>query len=102
MSLIGHYMLSGIERIEGAGSDFNIYPNPTTSQIFIEGNLIHQTDLRFEVYSITGGTLFNVKLNEAIGFIRQTIDLGSYSDGLYVLVIRSNGSTIGRRIIKTN
>jgi len=71
-------------------SNISIYPNPTTDVIFIETNAI------FNV------AIFNVLGEKIISTQNNKIDLSSYQNGLYFVVLKdNNGKTITtKKIVK--
>ena len=77
--------------IESIGiSNIRLYPNPTTSQVFID----YDSACEVKIYNLQGQLL--LKTNEKI------IDLSMFNNALYVLIIKdtSNNTTNSFKIIK--
>lgn len=70
-----------------------VYPNPTTGQFSFENNHIQPADVI--VYDVFGRNLFSILNVEG----KITIDLASYSEGLYLVQIRHNNKTYSHSIV---
>ena len=77
----------GIDELEG--SDIIVYPNPTKDILTIETRL----NIEVELYNIMGEI---IKLDNS-----KRIDLSSYPNGIYNLVIKYDQIVINKKIIKT-
>ena len=75
--------------INTAGTNYLIYPNPTTDYVYLSGI---NGDSKATVYDITGKLLLSTS--------KKKIDLSSYQNGLYIVNISSNNKSITQRIIK--
>ncbi len=75
---------------EFASNDIKLYPNPTKNSITIEST---STIDKIEVYSLLGS-----KINTVIN--SNSVDLSNFEDGMYLITLTSNGTTITKRIIK--
>lgn len=71
--------------------DFNIYPNPTTNQLKIEGNLVVDT---FKIIDLSGRTLKQEKLQN------NAINVEELNTGTYIIELNSKGSNATKRFIK--
>lgn len=78
-------------------SYFNIYPNPTSSTLFIKFNDLIDSDYSIEIYSIFGMQQFVVK-----GIRNETfINIDKLSKGLYfVRIINEYGQIFEKKFIK--
>lgn len=72
----------------------SLYPNPTTDNIYLEGNL---NDVRLSVTDMAGNILFMGNLN---GVAYHLIDLSQYPDGTYIVRIENEGIQESVKIIK--
>lgn len=85
-------------KIEGADPfsfDIKVYPNPTTDNITVK---LEQSvaGMLYELYGVNGQLL----QKESIGSDEQTIEMGDYAAGAYILRIVGGTSTQSYRIIK--
>lgn len=75
-----------------------IYPNPTTAQFIVNlGAIPENTSVK--VVSLLGEVVYKA---HAQAGERLAIDLGQHADGVYLVHITTNGSTLVKRIIKKN
>lgn len=72
----------------------HLYPNPTNEAVMVEPNI--NTKYKIEVYDVFGKKLFSKDNNR--GSIR--INLKSYSTGIYLVNILSEGETYSAKLIK--
>lgn len=90
-----------VESIDKAEvSEINVYPNPTTGVLNIEalfGRLKRAVTL--QVISITGSVILSRQYDN-VAEIRDQIDLGSFSQGIYLISIQDESGFITRRILK--
>lgn len=74
-------------------NSISIYPNPTSNTIQI--STIHKID-QIEIVDFSGKKIFSEKGND----LKNTIDLTTYSKGIYILNVNSGGVISTHRIIK--
>jgi hypothetical protein len=74
---------------------FNVYPNPTSKQLNIE-TVNKQVIQEISITSMEGRRLYFRNTNS----FQEIIDLSEFSNGVYVLKIKSNEKEIVKRIIK--
>jgi hypothetical protein len=78
---------SEIEDIEG--SEFSIYPNPTTDKLYIDGLSIR--DIQYQITALDGRNLITDKYN-------QQIDVSLLSNGVYFIDLMSkNGTSVMKK-----
>lgn len=66
-----------------------VYPNPTTGMVYVNG----VDDAAVSVYSLSGKMVRNIeKVNNS------TIDLSSLSNGIYMIKIEKDGTTVTKKI----
>ena len=74
-------------------SEISIYPNPAIDQVAIKGDNITQ----ITISDISGSIIYK----QTRGTANTTVNIGSWSCGLYMVAIHlSDGSTVYRKIIK--
>ena len=81
----------GVQSIENP--DLEIYPNPTTDYVNINGLKSAST---IRVYSTTGQLVFTGKAESN----KLSVNLSTCDAGLYLLQIESNGSVVNAKILK--
>lgn len=73
------------ETVKDSVLNFNIYPNPTTDQITIEGSLGNNTkEAQVLVYNINGAVIKQDTYNGT----KKTYSLSGMSNGIYFLEIK--------------
>lgn len=88
------YRLTDVEQL--SDNDFEIYPNPTSSQVFIKYNN-SSTYYQIKIYNITGNLLLVKSLNNS-QLINQ-IDLDGLTKGIYFLEIADKKHSQTRKIV---
>lgn len=92
--------VTGIEENE-LGNGFNIYPNPSNSQITIEYILANEADSEVEIYDATGKLIAKHALeNQNSGNHSVTINISHLADGLYLCNLKIGDQVISKRIVK--
>ena len=84
----------GIDEIENSKFEIDIYPNPTTGMLTIEGDGV----VRVEVMDMLGRVTIDRTLSQWEGTL--TIDLSNMPQGSYVLRIITCDGSIIRRVMK--
>ena len=75
--------------------DFSLYPNPSTGIFNLE--VKNEIPLQACVYNILGQKVWNKQLD---ALSNTTIDLSTYSKGVYLLVIENGKTTKSYKLIK--
>lgn len=75
-------------------TSFDLYPNPTTDQIFIEFE--EALPLQVEVYNSVGQRIYSAATND----FKTTIDLANYPVGIYIVKLINDGKIASRKVIK--
>jgi hypothetical protein len=71
---------------------FNIYPNPTTNFITLNGENVDE-NIVIELYSTIGDLLMT-------SLYKKTFDLSAFPDGIYILKVKQGSQTEIKKIIK--
>lgn len=80
---------------------FNIYPNPSNSQITVDYTLSSESDGDLEIYDATGKLIAQHILgNQNSGNHSVTINISHLADGLYLCNLRVGDQVISKRIVK--
>lgn len=76
----------------------NIYPNPSTGLVSLEYDLVHHTPIKVEISDVVGQVVMSRELRAASGAQRQTLDLGSLGNGMYILKLDAGNYQATRTI----
>ena len=82
-----------------------VYPNPASSELFVEFDLIRRGDFYIDIYNISGKQIYNKSIHSlASGFNRIMINLEdlSLTDGTYLITIRADNQFVSRKVIIRN
>ena len=77
----------------------SIYPNPSRSLFNIEFNLYIKQSLVVRLVNVIGEDVLKDKLVDFEGDYKRTIDLSSYSKGIYFLKIETKSGVINKKLI---
>ncbi|MCO6495030.1 MAG: T9SS type A sorting domain-containing protein, partial [Bacteroidetes bacterium] len=77
-------------------NSFNVYPNPSTGLFKVEVSN-SSIDGVIEVFDVIGNKLLSYT-NSEMNEINWTIDLSSYSNGVYMVRYSSNNKTVTKKI----
>ena len=92
---------TGIRHPELSADQLKVYPNPTKDIVFIQPHLKPNTSLSLLVYDISGRAFFRKTLVLKTGTEMQTVDLGTYAAGNYLLdIVAGAGGATSRNTFK--
>lgn len=85
---------------KGVNLDFNIYPNPTTGEVFIDIDLENNSKVDIEITDVSGRSIKNKSI---IDVVNSSIyfDLSNEPSGIYFCKILTDKETITKKIILT-
>ena len=96
------FVVGDISYIEDKGfnTDFNVYPNPTTGEVFVDFDNQYQSIINIEITDISGRVIQNKTIEEATksGF---SFDLSQEPAGIYLCKIRTDKNVLIKKIILT-
>lgn len=72
-----------------------LYPNPTKEKVILDGLDLHAETA--ELYSLEGKLLAKFSL---VGHSKQELDLSSFPNGIYLLMISKDGLKISKKLVK--
>ena len=76
-----------------------IFPNPTKGVVALRFETLEIQDIEIQIVNAIGQQVYNNHLNRHLGLVNETIDLSSFSEGLYFAKITTNkGQSVTERI----
>ncbi|MCZ4408314.1 T9SS type A sorting domain-containing protein [Cryomorphaceae bacterium 1068] len=84
--------------IELSDKNINLYPVPAIDQVFVQLKDITGNSVEIKVINIIGQTIFEGEYNDPTQKIK--LDISNLNQGVYLVEIRVNGSSITKRLIK--
>ena len=75
----------------------HVYPIPTRSKLFIEGKDLEEQEINWKIFDTKGRLIYSGK--NTLNNTKETIDISSFSTGLYDLVISGEKLTHHKRIL---
>jgi hypothetical protein len=81
------------------GLEINLYPNPNNGRFIIESDGTGLKDVVLEIFNEKGQLIWNMELKDEPGSLREPVDLGNASNGLYLLRIRNKNGMINKRFV---
>ena len=93
-----HYWSSfvGIDNISESET-FNVFPNPSSGNIYLYGEKIFNKDFKLELVNINGQIIYSKYFNSINH--NYNIDLPDISKGMYILKIQGNDFVRTEKII---
>ena len=80
-------------------NNLNIYPNPSNGFVNIAIHNIESNNVNLQVIDITGRVVYSNIQNTNNGSLNTSIDLSNIDKGIYIVIAKSNTSTLKQRII---
>jgi hypothetical protein len=91
-------LLVGIDEF-GVVKGLNVFPNPTTGELFVEYELPAGLTAQVEVLDALGQRVLTTTASTGNGYNREVFDLSGVSDGVYLLNITAGGDRVSRRVV---
>lgn len=82
---------------EGLQTQFKLYPNPNAGQFVVELENQNTAAAFYEILDVSGRTIFQRKLAQTKGAIKETITLENPVAGLYFIRVTVEGQTFTKR-----
>ena len=82
----------GVEEYES--TDFSIYPNPTSSQLFIDVSTPLNNNFKAEIIDISGRTV------KSINQVNYSIDVADIPKGIYFLKLTTDEGILTKKFVK--
>ena len=81
------------------GFDIKLYPNPNNGSFVIESEMIELRDVVLEIFNEKGQLIWNRKIKDEMGSLRESVDLGNSPAGLYLLRVRNHSGVLNKRFV---
>lgn len=99
---IGNPDFVGIDEniLQGAISDFIVYPNPATSQLNLEMHLKQQSNVQVDIYDLQGRMVKNIYNGTLTGGLKNlNADVSNIYQGLYFVVINADSQRLAKKLM---
>ena len=81
-----------------AENNFSVYPNPTSGNLTISFANVSSGKVSVKVMSAIGQEVYNETFVQSAE--NHTVDLSKCESGIYLVQIKTNNSTVVKRIVK--
>jgi hypothetical protein len=90
----------GINEIDFAVSDMQLYPNPASGDVAITYTLSKRSDVRIEVLDLLGKQVQVVERENRIPGVHLTnLDISTISKGVYFVSLKTENGVVAKRLI---
>jgi hypothetical protein len=86
------------DTIAAAGTQLNVYPNPTDGNVAIDFNLAKPSDGTVEVFDLLGNVVYTYAFTNTMTDT-QYIDLSFLSSGMYMVVLSTAEERVTQRLL---
>ncbi len=84
-------------------STLNLYPNPVRSTFTIEFSLDEISNVNLSVYNVSGVKIYNEQYyNQPSGTQKMQVNASSFEEGLFIVIVTTDKTSISKRFIKLN
>jgi PKD repeat protein len=77
----------------------NVYPNPNNGQFTLELNAAVDMKVNLRLINVFGANLWNAQKIDVNGNFTTRLNFNALSDGIYFLILESNGANLTRKLI---
>ena len=88
------YFCIGSNGLDNLNSVFNIYPNPSNGQFYIESNDLNK---KSDIFALVLDNLGRIVLNTEV--INNNLDLSNLSNGLYQIIVKTDHNQYTKNLI---
>lgn len=86
--------------VENTGSFFIVAPNPAQSNIEVSYNCSSDVPANMIIYDYSGKVIFNQEVECTEGQNRTLVDLSTYPEGIYLIMLTVDGHTLQTKVVK--
>ena len=89
------------QRVEGgtAINNLDVYPNPSRDIFNVTFTSEDVQDLEVRVINVVGEVVYTENLQQFVGEYTKSIDLETYTKGIYFLEITTNNGVVNKKLI---
>jgi len=90
----------GINQVSSNNNNIIVYPNPASSNIFIDTQFDENTVLTMHILDLLGKEIETVNISISSGYNHQSIDISHLKNGIYVLSLTNDKTIFNYKLIK--
>jgi hypothetical protein len=76
-----------------------LFPNPTSGITSLQATFTHAVEPQIEILNQLGQRVWYISAGST-DLLLESVDLGSFPDGLYLVRLSAEGRTITRKLVK--
>lgn len=96
---INYQSTVGIKEIKSQ-MEFSMFPNPASDLLNLNYTLWSEAQVGISIMDMSGKIIYSEKTRRSpAGDYKQTLDIGQFKEGNYILVLRVNNQTINNKFI---
>jgi PKD repeat protein len=90
----------GIDELTAGNESFKLYPNPTANTAQVEFSLTESQDVTISVTDLSGRLVYNqLFASRNTGVNNIELPLENLTDGMYMVTIRTNNTSVSQRLV---
>ena len=87
-------------RLDGSTiANLDVYPNPSRDLFNVSFTSEDMQDLELRVINVVGEVVYTDNLEQFVGEYTKSIDLSTYTKGVYFLEITTNNGVVNKKLI---
>lgn len=92
-------LVNGVEPTDAIAA-LQIFPNPSEGKFVVETQMTQAAEVEIIVMNLLGEVVKEQRGFAAVGIFNATVDLTEYANGVYLIGVRSAGSSVVKRVVK--
>lgn len=97
-SILSLFGVLGINDVNSSVSNFEVYPNPAKDNISISFSLKEQSKITIDLVDMEGKQVIKAMNENTIGKVTKQLNVATLPDGNYLVRVRTNGTTVTKKI----
>jgi hypothetical protein len=82
-----------------AALEIKLFPNPNDGRFIFESEMFELKDVVLEIFNEKGQLIWNRKIKNEIGTLRESVDLSNSPEGLYLLRVRNESGVLNKQFV---